>query len=120
MPDQITKLLDQIDRLDQEATKGPWEIDPSEGHAWAIGNGEDGLYVNGTDKDAEFIALARTALPQLAKALQAVINTLDDYPLPQKQYDPTGIALAELSTLEQRVREAITDEMGAGDDDATD
>ena len=79
MPDLQT-LLQEIDRLDQEATKGPWT---------SIGNdcggkvyepsgyplpgctscGENEATYEG--QDAEFIALARTALPQLAAAVRA-------------------------------------------------
>ena len=75
MPDLQT-LLQEIDRLDQEATKGPWT---------SIGNdcggkvyepsgyplpgctscGENEATYEG--QDAEFIALARTALPQYGR-----------------------------------------------------
>jgi len=88
----ITDLLDQIDRLDQQATKGPWDHTVE----WAeIGSGSDSVihgygyaHCDGCDEavesvdsrvalspqDAEFIALARTALPTLAKALRAVME----------------------------------------------
>lgn len=82
MPDQIRKLLDDVQRLDEQATPGPW--------TW--GDNRDGLgnklhptafpgkynpiadfeYTN--DEDAEFIALSRTALPKLAEALRAVLE----------------------------------------------
>lgn len=80
MPD-LQNLLDQIQRLDQQATPGPWEAvgrpynacvnpvgkirnlarlgDPLDSEAWG---------------NAEFIALARTALPAMSKALQAVLK----------------------------------------------
>lgn len=81
----LQNLLDQIDRLDQQAARGPWEslgpniesadytqddvvstdVDCSTYCYGGIGRGVQSA------KDAEFIALARTALPQLAKALQA-------------------------------------------------
>lgn len=83
MPD-LQNLLDQIDRLDQEATKGPWTAtgDVYGGKVYEPSGyplpgctscGENEATYQG--QDAEFIALARTALPQLAKALRAVIDT---------------------------------------------
>ena len=47
---------------------------------------------------------------------QAVLAVLDDYTMPGKLHDPTGIAGAELETLEGYIREAITDAL-KGDDD---
>lgn len=91
MPDNLTQLLDQIDRLEQEATKGPWDHTVE----WAeIGSGSDSVihgYYDGecpacaekvnddasvaiSPEDREFIALARTALPQLAKALRDIME----------------------------------------------
>ncbi|NWN89204.1 MAG: hypothetical protein HLX51_11805 [Micrococcaceae bacterium] len=87
MPD-LQNLLDDIDRLDQQATKGPWEslgpniesadytkddvvstdVDCSTYCYGGIGRGIQG------PKNAEFIALARTALPQLAEALRAALE----------------------------------------------
>src|SRR5699024_8895164 len=85
MPD-LQSLLDKIDRLDQQATKGPWIID-------SIESGEHALFVDEDNpeyghlgaasstvasfllaKNADFIAHARESLPQLAKALQAVME----------------------------------------------
>ena len=92
MPD-LQALLDQIHRLDQQATPGPWHVAPEEEDEdgskfpWAIFGPKNDLWgPQGWDDkhyipeipemtmdDAEFIALARTALPQLAKVLQAVL-----------------------------------------------
>ena len=125
MTDQLDHLLDQIDRLDQEATKGPWT---------SIGNdcggkvyepsgyplpgctscGENEATYEG--QDAEFIALARTALPALAQAVKGVLDVLDGHPAPRKEADPTGYATARIELLEHRVREAIQEAIG--DDDA--
>ena len=86
---KLTELLDQIDRLDQQATKGPWEsrqlpvpvlghtatlhAENSEGETWTTEfPPEIGSHVHGDD--AAFTSLARTALPQLAKALEAVME----------------------------------------------
>src|SRR5699024_7543695 len=91
---KLTDLLDQIDRLDQQATKGPWIID-------SIESGEHALFVDEDNpgyghlgaasstvasfllaNNADFIAHARESLPQLAKALRAVMEVhapVDDY-----------------------------------------
>lgn len=75
----LKNLLDQIDRLDQQATKGPWHKDGDEilgapykecGYLKAPHVGE----TYGTERDAEFIALARTFAPAAAKALRAVME----------------------------------------------
>ena len=51
----------------------------------------------------------------LARALEAVLDVLDDYTMPGKLHDPTGIAGAELETLEGYIREAIQETLGADD-----
>ena len=118
----LTDLLDQIDRLDQEATKGPWEklgstvesngtyedvitteVDCS---SYCYGGRGGGVL---KDKDAEFIALARTALPQLAKALRGVLDAIDNYAIPRKQDDPTNFTVNSLEALEANIRETIID-----------
>ena len=118
----LTDLLDQIDRLDNEATKGPWEklgstvesngtyedvitteVDCS---SYCYGGRGGGVL---KDKDAEFIALARTALPQLAKALRGVLDAIDNYAIPRKQDDPTNFTLNSLEALEANIRETIID-----------
>ena len=81
MPD-LQHLLDQIDRLDQEATKGPWAVGGKSADGFTFfgekycdccqpGEGSYGdLIGEAPEKDAEFIALARTALPQLAAVIR--------------------------------------------------
>ena len=79
MTDQLDHLLDQIDRLDQQATKGPWTV--KDGFAHHIIGKED--YITECEectgqvmeeRDAAFTALARTALPKLSKALRTVLD----------------------------------------------
>ena len=125
---KLTDLLDQIDRLDQQATPGPWTTgENDETGLKYFGTGycdcctppipSAGIILGETGRaEAEFIALARDALPQLAEALRAVLDVLDDYTMPGKLHDPTGIAGAELETLEQYIREAITETLGTDDE----
>lgn len=125
----LTDLLDQIDRLDQEATKGPWEklgstvesngtyedvitteVDCS---SYCYGGRGGGVL---KDKDAEFIALARTALPKLAEAVYHVLDLLDVVEKSDKySYDFGGNKAPSLVTTNE-VRRAITDAMEADDD----
>lgn len=83
---QIKDLLDQIDRLDQQATRSPWGI--HQGEYYEVGPLEDDLgdvlvsygIVEVADlPDAEFIALARTALPALSRAVRAVLKECDRF-----------------------------------------
>lgn len=129
MPD-LNHLLQEIDRLDQEATKAPWITyggsDSEYGEYTNICN----IFHNGDTPDldlvahvyddhqqnAEFIALARTAMPALAAAVKGVLDVLDAHPAPRKEADPTGYATVRLELLEHRVREAITEALGDDDD----
>ena len=83
----LQNLLDQIDRLELEIYPGPWvandrgigyeittqqQIDEAaEVNGWPMPI-NSGIKDTFPRSDAEFIALARTALPQLAKAVRAV------------------------------------------------
>lgn len=119
MTDLITKLLDDVQRLDERATQGPW--------TW--GDNRDGLgnklhptafpgkynpiadfeYTN--DEDAEFIALSRTALPKLAEALRAVIDEVRDLHLLASQKEVEGNPKAAYAywVSGNRVHQALTD-----------
>ena len=88
MPDQITRLLDQIDRQSIEARPYP--------------------------EGAQFEELLEHT-GQLAQAVRAVLGVLDDYPLPDRTQDPTGYTTARIELLEDKVRAAISDAIGGGD-----
>ena len=128
MTDQISTLLDQIVRLDQEATKAPWITyggsDSEYGEYTNICN----IFHNGDTPDidlvahvyddkssAEFIALSREVMPALAQAVRGVLDVLDAHPAPRKEADPTGYATTRLELFEHRVREAITEALGDTD-----
>lgn len=86
----IENTLNEWERLDQEATSGPWVgPDPEDPHAanavWTIADGMEGGGVaiayddyprggNHPAESMEFIAAARTALPASVAALRAVLN----------------------------------------------
>ena len=88
MPDQITRLLDQIDRQSIEASRYP--------------------------ESAQFEELLEHT-GQLAQAVRAVLGVLDDYPLPDRTQDPTGYTTARIELLEGYVREALQEALGAND-----
>ena len=122
---KLTDLLDQIDRLDQEATPGPWEYDGSTIDSKATFDEVVTTEVNcsmycygGTgkgvqdDNDAEFIALARTALPKLAEAVYHVLELLDATEKSDKYaYYFSRNKTPSLVTTNE-VRRAITDTLG--------
>lgn len=124
----ITDLLDQIDRLDQEATKGPWTTDstPDEfGIIWGAveqiggGFGERAMVTEIMEEhaDAELIVLARTALPQLAKALRAVMEDCQSVEnLVHKDHTYRTEYDYGMRAQARAVMEAITDALGADDD----
>src|SRR5699024_3853608 len=84
----LQHLIAQIDRLDNEATEGPWT---ATGNAYGgkvyeptgyplpgcTSCGENEATYEG--QDAEFIALARTFTPAASRALRDVLKTLDQY-----------------------------------------
>ena len=125
MPD-LNHLLGQIDRLDQQATKGPWEklgstVESNGTYEGVITTEVDcSSYCYGgrgggvlKDKDAEFIALSRTALPQLA----AVIRRLREcaQTLTEDNNDASDYASGIHEAVEC-FEHIITDQM-EGDDD---
>lgn len=127
MPDNLTQLLDQIDRLDQEASDGPWATDSNEYEVGVIYGAEHEMngyikrpiltnFVEEEVANAEFIALARTALPKLAEAVYHVLDLLDVVEKSDKySYEFGGSKSPSLVTTNE-VRRAITDAM-EGDDE---
>src|SRR5699024_9846426 len=120
---KLTDLLDQIERLDKEATKGPWDHTVE----WAeIGSGSDSVihgygyaHCDGCDEqiegvdarvalspdDAEFIALARTARHPLAKALRGARGPLSPGDAGLSAMAPP--ALTQLARARRGVLDAI-------------
>lgn len=118
MPD-LQNLLDQIDRLDKDVTPGPWAVDkdnPRGIHDPLVVYPEDDggviAYVQPDHDDAEFIALARTALPQLAKALRAVLekSEIAHDVLRDRVVKPTEHDVGR-SDMADDIQKAITDAM---------
>lgn len=119
---KLTELLDQIQQLDQQATPGPWVSDKSHLYDYVEPHPYD-LYEAAEDdpplasdilpRDGEFIALARTALPQLAaviRRLRECAQTLTEDNNDASDY-ASGIHEA-VECLEHIIKDAL------GDDDA--
>src|SRR5699024_10875520 len=124
-PMKLTDLLDQIDRLDQQATKGSWITGANDETGLKyLGTGycdcctppipSAGVILGETGRaEAEFIALARTALPQLA----AVIRRLREcaQTLTEDNNDASDYASGIHEAVEC-FEHIITDALGADDD----
>src|SRR5690625_5520012 len=123
MPD-LQALLDHIQQIEKHTRSGPWELHPvndSQLYAtYVAGSEADSLepkiaaVVSGFD--AEFIALARTALPQLA----AVIRRLREcaQTLTEDNNDASDYASGIHEAVEC-FEHIITDALGADDDLST-
>src|SRR5699024_5043435 len=125
---KLTDLLDQIDRLELEIYPGPWvandrgigyeittqhQIDEAaEVNGWPMPI-NSGIKDTFPRSDAEFIALARTALPQLA----AVIRRLREcaQTLTEDNNDASDYASGIHEAVEC-FEHIITDALGADDD----
>ncbi len=75
MNDEDKKLIEEAERLDAEATVGPWVDD------------DDGFW-NFLRQDVRFIIGARSLLPKLAKRLREALNVSDVPPEPAKLPEP--------------------------------
>lgn len=114
----MTKIdLQRVLDLDAESTKGPWTEAPESGengwywieHVNIDGQGHDVALRVTSKPDAEFIVLARTALPKLAEAVYHVLDLLDVVEKSDKYaYELGGNKSPSLVTTNE-VRRAITD-----------
>lgn len=99
----LNHLLDQIDRLDEELSK-------------PVGHDQISL-VESAETEWEFHALARTALPKLAKVIDGLIEHCHNV---MSWETPRGheerIAVESRKQGARAVYKAITDTLGADDD----
>lgn len=111
---KLTELLEEIDRLDRDASPSPWQNDGYDvlGAPYKLREMLLAPHVASADQnecDAEFIALARTALPQLAKALQAVMDCVID--MEQDNGDDSAYSNG-VRHMAGTVRHIVTDALG--------
>ena len=116
MPETEAQLADWKAKTDA-ATEGPWEpVDafsltaPSQidGFAFPMERQEDEWEI---ERNREFIATARTAMPRLMAAVESVLAVCD------KADDQMGMSPNWMGLIDPDViREAITDALGGGDD----
>ena len=74
--DEILRRLEEIESRAAKATPGPWEWMPYNtalraGGAMVLAGGRDGIEVN--NKNAEFIAHARTDIPWLCRTVRELL-----------------------------------------------
>ena len=83
MPDDLASALTRWRKAEQAATKGPWQVTATQ-------EGDEVIYVHasgrhgsvsvlfetdpGREADAEFIAVARNAVPRFLAAIEAVLK----------------------------------------------
>ena len=113
MTDQITRLLDDIDRLDKRATPGPWRLQHVMGGDFLVHGDEDIAEAWG-EGNAEFISLSRTALPALSRAVRAVLEHLGQL---EVKYDDYNAIDHIVHSITHELRQAITDTLKGQDNE---
>ena len=119
MTDPIIDRLDQIKGRADKATEGPWEHYSDGDHevyqAVEYDDGDLGGYITWSvpvRADAEFIAAARTDVPQMEQALRAVLESCDraiSFPTPDGEMRQAGIAMRETAEI---IRDEIAVALG--------
>ena len=113
MTDQITRLLDEIERLDKSVHPGPWRRQHVMGGDFLVHGDEDIAEAWG-EGNAEFISLSRTALPALAQAVRAVLKECESFEI---AHDDSENAFHEgVQWTVKAIRQGITDALGADGD----
>lgn len=91
--------LDELERLEREATPGPWEwygISLKAGRVEVLGPGESDSFGYGTidvaDADQDLIAAARNALPELIAELRTLRARVDEM---ERDLDACRVDLVE-------------------------
>lgn len=109
--------LDEIKARIEKATPGPWDVSYTHGRVDHLRNGIRFTVADLAFRDAEFIAHARTDIPKLLAALEAVLShasaEVEDYRdrrgsmIEYDQLEAAGRAdYAE--EVSQRIREALS------------
>ena len=131
MNDEDKKMIEEAERLDVEATPGPWAADFEEGARGAVCHGinstsavlgcrrwsgeeiittDSGCY-GPREGDARLIVGARTILPRLAARLRAVLEELNDAKNERDAMVETNAANVHTSEAAQEAYFAIKDEL---------
>lgn len=105
MPDQITRLLDEIERLDKSVHPGPWRRQHVMGGDFLV-HGDEGIAEAWGEGNAEFISLSRTALPALAQAVRAVLKECESFEIAHD--DPENTFHEGVQWTVKAIRQTIT------------
>lgn len=112
MPDQITRLLDEIERLDKSVHPGPWRRQHVMGGDFLV-HGDEGIAEAWGEGNAEFISLSRTALPALAQAVRAVLKECESFEIAHD--DPENTFHEGVQWTVKAIRQTITDTLEGAD-----
>ena len=103
--------LDEIQARADKATEGPWEADHSEENNSAVkpvgADWIDGVAFAGLEADAEFIAHARTDVPRLVAAIQAVLDTCAEIRANNTGTDFRAGGITAASIIESAIENAL-------------
>lgn len=77
---KLPALLAEIERLDREATAGPWEHDHDVSDCWDVSVKDHPLIVAElcNEPNATLIATYRNSTPKIARALRHAMEALED------------------------------------------
>lgn len=121
-PDPIRALLAQVKELDEKATGGPWDFQPWSEYALPSGDhaesillsnaSPDGEVIRGLlDDDGYLVSEYRTLAPQLARALEAVLEQADA--MDAIAAEPvSGDVKSAMHLCARSVRNAIAEHLG--------
>lgn len=111
----IEATIARVLELDEKATPGPWKWEPG----WYAAEAPDGeeTFCNNKVEDAEFIAHARTAAPELALECRRLGKSLECAELLNESHVDR---MKSVYALRQRIIDAACLRDDVGDDDLVD
>ena len=114
MPDDLAATLAEIQEREQAATPGPWiAYGIGDDEVWSETPWDHVAETMGNVADARFIAAARTDVPSLLAAVEAVLKLADDAVL--ESIDASGAACAwdlDPAKVRETIRAALGEEAG--------
>lgn len=139
----LAEILDTAERLEREATPGPWEALEPAGQKFFCASGDERWWnicapghkyvarteeslaaaevmANNIEADAAFIAFARTALPLLVAVARSAVEMREafaEYDAESQKVGPIGPSVDALERLDERI--AAFDAFASGGEEKT-